>query len=103
MPRETSVWLLRLRIRAVVLDPPCPLPVFFDLNSTTVEVNVTARLVRMGKLRAKWTVGLVTANEILTHSHHCTLARGTYTWKVYATDLAGNVQVTPAGKKLLVT
>ena len=101
MPRETSVWLLRLRIRAVVLDPPCPLPVFFDLNGTTVEVNVTARLVRMGKLRAKWTVGFVTANEILTHSHHCTLARGTYTWKVYATDLAGNAPHV-IGKKTLV-
>jgi hypothetical protein len=24
-------------------------------------------------------------------------------WKVYATDLAGNVHVTPAGKKLIVT
>ena len=67
------------------------------------QAQVTIKIYNgAGKLRAKWTVGLVTANKILTHSHHCTLAKGIYTWKVYATDLAGNVQVTPAGKKLIV-
>ncbi len=68
------------------------------------QAQVTIKIFNgAGKLRAKWTVGLVAANKILTHSHHCTLAKGTYTWRVYATDLAGNVQVTPAGKKLIVT
>ena len=67
------------------------------------QANVTIKLFNAaGKLRGTWKAGLVTTNTILTCSHRCTLAKGAYTWKVYATDLAGNVQVTPAGKKLIV-
>jgi hypothetical protein len=68
------------------------------------QAKVTIKIYNAaGKLRATWKVGLVTTGHTLTYSHRCMLAKGTYTWKVYATDLAGNVQVTPAGKKLIVT
>jgi hypothetical protein len=32
----------------------------------------------------------------------CSWAKGTYRWQVYATDLAGNVQLRPASGVLIV-
>lgn len=41
-------------------------------------------------------------NANLTCRYRCRLKKGTYTWKVYATDLAGNKQAKPSVRKLNV-
>jgi hypothetical protein len=46
--------------------------------------------------------GLVTSNVARTHAWTCRLRRGRYTWKVYATDQAGNTQGRPGVKTLTV-
>ena len=41
-------------------------------------------------------------NTDLDYSYRCRLRKGTYTYRVYATDLAGNTQARPSVKKLWV-
>jgi len=48
------------------------------------------------------TKGLQTTNTEIRYAYTCSLARGTYTWKVYATDLAGNTQSTIGYRTLTV-
>ena len=40
-------------------------------------------------------------NKLLYKTFTCRLARGNYRYYVYATDLAGNVQVLPVGSNRL--
>ena len=61
-----------------------------------IKVYKKARLVKTLKL------GLRTTNVAVAYPWTCRLAKGKYTWKVYATDLAGNAQSKPAAKTLTV-
>ena len=48
------------------------------------------------------TVGGAKVNADLAATFTCNLKKGTYTWYVYATDLAGNTQANVAKAKLTV-
>jgi len=48
------------------------------------------------------TLGLRSCGVLATHAWRCTLAKGSYTWTVTATDLAGNAQARTYVKKLVV-
>ena len=63
---------------------------------------VTIRIYKGAKLMRTLNPGLKATGMNLTYSYKCKLAKGRYTWKVYATDLAGNRQAKPAVKKLTV-
>gem|GEM_PF-3348352 len=65
-------------------------------KTVTIKIFKNGRRVRTTTLRNK------AMNTNLTYKFRCTLRRGTYTWKVYATDLAGNTQAVPSAKKLYV-
>jgi hypothetical protein len=47
-------------------------------------------------------VGTKRTNTALTYSFRCKLAKGKSSWKVYATDLAGNTQAKPGVRTLTV-
>ena len=66
------------------------------------KATVTIRIYKGAKLKKTLSVGLKTVGLSLTYGYKCKLAKGSYTWKVYATDLAGNTQAKPAVKKLTV-
>ena len=66
------------------------------------QATVTIRLYKGAKLMKTLSAGLKTVGLSLKYSYKCKLAKGRYTWKVYATDLAGNTQAKPAVKKLTV-
>jgi len=63
----------------------------------TVVVKITKGSAVKGTLRLGWRA----TNSAILHRFSCGLAPGTYTWKVYATDLAGNAQ-TKVGAQVLV-
>jgi hypothetical protein len=65
-------------------------------------VKVTIKIYKRNKLRRTFSVGLKATGASLTYSYKCSLAKGKYTWKVYATDLAGNKQAKPSSKSLVV-
>ena len=72
-------------------------------DAPTPQVKVSVRIYKGTKKVKTLDLGLQSTGTNLTCSWHCTLAKGTYTWKVLATDLAGNTQVTPlTAKKLTV-
>jgi hypothetical protein len=47
-------------------------------------------------------LGEIPSNKAMTARFNCTLAKGTYTYKVYAVDLAGNAQTKAGSAKLTV-
>jgi hypothetical protein len=55
-----------------------------------------------GSQAKKLTIDGAKVNADRTASFTCNLAKGTYTWNVYATDLAGNTQANVARAKLTV-
>ena len=65
-------------------------------KTVTIKIFKNGRRVRTTTLRNK------PMNTNLSYKFRCTLRRGTYTWKVYATDLAGNRQAVASSKKLYV-
>jgi sugar lactone lactonase YvrE len=69
---------------------------------TGAQARVTIRIYRGSLLKKTLAVGTKAANTDLTCSYRCTLAKGKYSWKVYATDMAGNTQARPAVKTLTV-
>ena len=66
------------------------------------QAKVTIKIYKGSALKKTLTVGTKAANAGLTYPYKCKLAKGKYTWKVYATDLAGNTQAKPAVKTLTV-
>ena len=66
------------------------------------QVKVTIKIYKGSRLKKTLKVGEKAVNVGLTYSYRCKLAKGKYTWKVYATDLAGNTQAKPASKTLKV-
>ncbi len=70
-----------------------------DISNT---VKPTIRVYRGGVLKATIGCGTVSQGVWHTKSWTCKLARGSYVWKVYATDMAGHKQRNVAWKTLTV-
>ena len=66
------------------------------------QAAVTIKIFKGTKLKKTLAVGACAANARGIYSWRCALAKGSYTIKVYATDLAGNVQSAAGGAKLKV-
>ena len=78
------------KLRYRVTDGACP------------QARVAIKIRKGGKTRKTLSLGLRATGSDLTCSWKCTLAKGKYTWTVYATDLAGNAQARTVTKKLVV-
>jgi photosystem II stability/assembly factor-like uncharacterized protein len=69
-------------------------------DAVSPKAKVTVKIYRRGASKPKKTLrlGLRATNRNLRYARYvCRLPRGAYVWRVYATDLAGNTQKTPAG------
>jgi hypothetical protein len=74
----------------------------FSATDLAPRAVFTVKVYRSRRLVKTLPVGLRATNTALRYSWVCRLARGTYTWKVYATDLAGNRQGTIGAQLLRV-
>jgi hypothetical protein len=73
------------------------------VNDTVApKATVTVKIYRSGVLKKTLRLGLRATNKDLRYGFTCKLARGTYTWKAYATDLAGNTQRRVGYNRLVV-
>ncbi len=70
-------------------------------NGGTASVTIKVKN-RANKVVKTLPLGVRNVNTRLTAKFKCTLARGSYTFYVYAKDAAGNQQVSPAHNKLTV-
>jgi sugar lactone lactonase YvrE len=66
------------------------------------SVKVTIKIYKGSSLKKTISVGTVSQGAWHTKTWKCTLAKGTYTWKVYATDLTGHAQRNVAYKTFRV-
>jgi hypothetical protein len=67
------------------------------------RATVTLKIFKGAKLKKTIKVkGAVACNARRTYNWKCTLAKGSYTFKVYATDLAGNAQSKVGSARLTV-
>jgi len=67
------------------------------------KAKVTLKIYKGEKLRKTLRIkGACACNVKKTYSWRCTLAKGSYTVKVYATDIAGNRQSKVGGARLRV-
>jgi len=66
------------------------------------KATVTVKIYKGAALKRTVRLGLQETNTEIRCAYTCRLARGTYTWKVYATDLAGNKQSKVGYKTLIV-
>ena len=72
-------------------------------DTVSPKAKVTVKIIRRGVCKKTLKLGLRTTNVAIRYSEYtCWLPRGTYVWKVYAADLAGNTQRLPVGSKTLV-
>jgi FG-GAP repeat len=74
----------------------------FKVSDLTPTATVTIKIYKHTKLKKTITVGSVATNSTQSYKWKCKLAKGSYTWKVYAKDLAGNGQSSVGSKKLTV-
>jgi C1A family cysteine protease len=75
-----------------------------DVVPGSGEASVSIKIYFKGrKLVRTLPAGVCSANTRCTYSWRCTLAKGSYKIKVYATDLAGNVQSKTGSATLKVT
>ncbi|NLE21231.1 MAG: hypothetical protein GX624_00390 [Actinobacteria bacterium] len=74
----------------------------YRVNDVCPQAKVSIRIYRGSRLVKTLSLGSRPSNKNLTYSYRCGLARGTYTWKVYAKDLAGNAQAKPGARRLTV-
>ena len=92
---------MALHMKSVVRNRTVKLP--FRVNDATgPQAKVTIRIYKGSALKKTLVVGTKATNTALSYSYKCKLARGKYSWKVYATDLAGNAQAKPGVKTLKV-
>ncbi len=66
------------------------------------QARFTIKVFKGGRAVKTLRPGLRATNTSLAFVWRCRLARGTYTWKVYATDLAGNTQGKIGARRLVV-
>ena len=74
----------------------------FKVSDLTPTAAVTIKIYKHNKLKKTIPVGSAATNSTLSYKWKCKLAKGSYTWKVYAKDLAGNGQSSVGSKKLTV-
>ncbi len=76
----------------------------FRVDDRTAKAKVVIKIYKGKKLKKQLKgVGWKATNSVQKYSWRtCTLKKGTYIWKVYATDEAGNVQSKMVTKKLVV-
>jgi uncharacterized lipoprotein NlpE involved in copper resistance len=74
----------------------------FRVNDLTPTATVTIKIYKHNKLKKTITVGSKATNSAQSYKWKCKLAKGSYTWKVYAKDLAGNSQAKAGSKTLVV-
>ena len=74
----------------------------FRINDLTPKAAVTIRIYKGAKLKKNLNVGSRTTGAALSFKWKASLAKGSYTWKVYAKDLAGNAQSSIGSKKLTI-
>jgi subtilisin family serine protease len=72
----------------------------FAATDLAPRARFTIKVFKGGRAVKTLRPGLRATNTALTHVWRCRLARGTYTWKVYAADLAGNTQ-SKVGRRIL--
>ena len=73
------------------------------VNDTVApKAKVTVKIYRSGVWKKTLPLGLRATNRDLRYSFTCKLPRGTYTWRVFATDLAGNQQRKVGYNRLVV-
>jgi hypothetical protein len=73
----------------------------FKVSDVTRRANVSFRIYKGTRLKKVLMAGDVKTGSVTIGAWKCTLAKGTYTWMVCATDLAGNRQIS-IGKKALI-
>lgn len=61
-------------------------------DTVSPQARVTVRIYRGSSLRKTLALGLRGTGSEIAYRYRCTLPKGEYVWKVYATDLAGNTQ-----------
>ena len=71
-------------------------------DAVSPKATVTVKIYKGAALKRTLRLGLRRTNAEIRYSYTCRLARGTYTWKVYATDLADNRQIKIGHKTLTV-
>jgi hypothetical protein len=74
----------------------------FRISDLTPTATVTIRVFRGSALRKTVAVGSKPTGSAQSCKWKCTLRAGTYSWRVYATDLAGNPQQVVGRKTLVV-
>jgi hypothetical protein len=74
----------------------------YRVNDVTPRATCRIRIYKGTRPVKTLNPGLVRTNLARTHAWTCKLPRGRYTWKVYATDQAGNTQRKPGAKTLTV-
>jgi hypothetical protein len=80
-----------VKLRYRVKDSACP------QVTVTIKIFKGAKKIKTLYLRVQLT------GHDLSYAYKCKLAKGKYTWKVYASDLAGNAQTRVASRTLTVT
>jgi alpha-tubulin suppressor-like RCC1 family protein len=74
----------------------------FRVDDVTETAAVTIKIFKGAKLKQSLPLGAKATNVNLSVRATCTLAKGAYTWRVYARDLAGNAQRAIGTKTLTV-
>jgi subtilisin family serine protease len=75
----------------------------FSATDRTATAKFTIKIFKGKKLKKSLTVGSKPCGSPQSYAwKRCTLAKGSYTWKVYATDEAGNLQSKIGSKGLTV-
>ena len=74
----------------------------FTVTDVTPKATVTLKVFKGKRVMKTVKVGSCPTGKAQSYGWNCGLARGAYTWKVYATDQAGNAQVKMTGKALTV-
>jgi subtilisin family serine protease len=74
----------------------------YRVDDVTPQADCRIRIYKGSRQLKTLRPGLVTTNRARTHTWTCRLARGRYTWKVFATDQAGNTQSRPGTRRLTV-
>ena len=71
-------------------------------DGASPQAKVRIRIYKGTTLKKSITLSAKKTNAGLRYSFRCGLPKGRYRWKVYATDLAGNVQAKPGVRTLIV-
>jgi hypothetical protein len=74
----------------------------YRVDDVTESAAVTIKIFQGKKLRQSLAVGTQATDVDLGYVYRCTLAKGKYTWRVYARDLAGNNQTSTGATTLTV-